>query len=157
MTHCRVPPEPSVRVRAQNERSLFHSISRCVLVEERQRPHTTYTQARVHCRRRTTFVDAVRAARRRREELTEHATRIAIRVGIVAIREKKARGEYTSYAVPYGDVDYDADEKSGQARVEFARWRVNGLHKKNVSIGVRLGAQPWGGEAVRVRRCALAL
>ncbi|GBP62020.1 hypothetical protein EVAR_46049_1 [Eumeta japonica] len=43
MTHCRVPPEPSVRARARNERSLFHSIDRCVRVEERQRPHTTYT------------------------------------------------------------------------------------------------------------------
>ncbi|GBP62860.1 hypothetical protein EVAR_44715_1 [Eumeta japonica] len=38
-----VPPEPSVRARTQNVRSLFHSIGRCVRVEERQRPHTTYT------------------------------------------------------------------------------------------------------------------
>ncbi|GBP55786.1 hypothetical protein EVAR_50202_1 [Eumeta japonica] len=44
MIHCRVPPEPSVRARARNERSLFHSIGRCVRVEERQRPHTTYTK-----------------------------------------------------------------------------------------------------------------
>ncbi|GBP35042.1 hypothetical protein EVAR_75245_1 [Eumeta japonica] len=43
MTHCRVPPEPSVRARAQIERSLCHSVDRCVRVEERQRPHTTYT------------------------------------------------------------------------------------------------------------------
>ncbi|GBP74158.1 hypothetical protein EVAR_53348_1 [Eumeta japonica] len=43
MTHCPVPPEPSVRARARNERSLFHSIGRCVRVEERQRPHTTCT------------------------------------------------------------------------------------------------------------------
>ncbi|GBP05294.1 hypothetical protein EVAR_76739_1 [Eumeta japonica] len=43
MSHCRVPPEPSVRARARNERSLFHSIDRCVREEERQRPHTTYT------------------------------------------------------------------------------------------------------------------
>ncbi|GBP69739.1 hypothetical protein EVAR_48766_1 [Eumeta japonica] len=40
---CRVPPEPSVRVKSRNERFLFHSIGRCVRVEERQRPHTTYT------------------------------------------------------------------------------------------------------------------
>ncbi|GBP65531.1 hypothetical protein EVAR_98152_1 [Eumeta japonica] len=46
MTHCRVPPEPSVRARERNERSLFHSIGRCVRVEERQRPHTTYTVTR---------------------------------------------------------------------------------------------------------------
>ncbi|GBP67742.1 hypothetical protein EVAR_40513_1 [Eumeta japonica] len=43
MTHCRVPPEPSVRARARNERYLFHSIGRCVQEEERQRPHTTHT------------------------------------------------------------------------------------------------------------------
>ncbi|GBP26525.1 hypothetical protein EVAR_86027_1 [Eumeta japonica] len=43
MTHCRVPPELSVRARARNERFLFDSIGRCVRVEERQRPHTTYT------------------------------------------------------------------------------------------------------------------
>ncbi|GBP55386.1 hypothetical protein EVAR_45708_1 [Eumeta japonica] len=43
MTHCRVPSEPSVPVRARNKRSLFHSIGRCVREEERQRPHTTYT------------------------------------------------------------------------------------------------------------------
>ncbi|GBP51664.1 hypothetical protein EVAR_48287_1 [Eumeta japonica] len=48
MTHCRVPPEPSVRARARNESSLFHSIGRCVRVEERQRPHTTYTQLPTH-------------------------------------------------------------------------------------------------------------
>ncbi|GBP10448.1 hypothetical protein EVAR_76315_1 [Eumeta japonica] len=40
---CRVTSEPSVRARARNERSLFHSIGRCVREEERQRPHTTYT------------------------------------------------------------------------------------------------------------------
>ncbi|GBP21282.1 hypothetical protein EVAR_11677_1 [Eumeta japonica] len=44
MTHCRVPPGPSVRARAWNERSFFHSMGRCVRVEERQRPHTTYTR-----------------------------------------------------------------------------------------------------------------
>ncbi|GBP37527.1 hypothetical protein EVAR_28779_1 [Eumeta japonica] len=49
MTHCRVPPEPSVRARARNERSLFHSIGQCVRIEERQRPHTTYTCARDAC------------------------------------------------------------------------------------------------------------
>ncbi|GBP27201.1 hypothetical protein EVAR_15974_1 [Eumeta japonica] len=38
MTHCLVPPEPSARARARNQRSLFHSIGRCVRVEERQRP-----------------------------------------------------------------------------------------------------------------------
>ncbi|GBP24806.1 hypothetical protein EVAR_14139_1 [Eumeta japonica] len=43
VTHYPVPPEPSARARARNERSLFHSIGRCVRVEERQRPHTTYT------------------------------------------------------------------------------------------------------------------
>ncbi|GBP16858.1 hypothetical protein EVAR_13238_1 [Eumeta japonica] len=43
MTHCRVPPEPSVRARPRNERPLFHSIGRFVRVEERQQPHTTYT------------------------------------------------------------------------------------------------------------------
>ncbi|GBP65118.1 hypothetical protein EVAR_5264_1 [Eumeta japonica] len=59
MTHCRVPPEPSVRARARDKRlrgtigksvrlmthlSLIHSIGRCVRVEEeRQRQHTTYT------------------------------------------------------------------------------------------------------------------
>ncbi|GBP90869.1 Sphingomyelin phosphodiesterase 4 [Eumeta japonica] len=43
MTHCRAPPEPSERAMARNERFLFHSIGRCVRVEERQRPHTTYT------------------------------------------------------------------------------------------------------------------
>ncbi|GBP67443.1 hypothetical protein EVAR_49337_1 [Eumeta japonica] len=43
MTHYRVPPKPSVRAKVQNERSLFHAIGRCVRVEERQRPHTTYT------------------------------------------------------------------------------------------------------------------
>ncbi|GBP08397.1 hypothetical protein EVAR_77104_1 [Eumeta japonica] len=43
MTHCRVPLVPSVRARARNKRSLFHSIGRCVRVEEKQRPHTTYT------------------------------------------------------------------------------------------------------------------
>ncbi|GBP70394.1 hypothetical protein EVAR_45661_1 [Eumeta japonica] len=42
MTHCRVPPEPSVQARARNERPLFHSMGRCVRVEERQRLHTTY-------------------------------------------------------------------------------------------------------------------
>ncbi|GBP41488.1 hypothetical protein EVAR_24406_1 [Eumeta japonica] len=47
MSHCRVPPEPSVRARAWNERSLFHSIGRCVRVEERQRPHTPYTSTGV--------------------------------------------------------------------------------------------------------------
>ncbi|GBP47076.1 hypothetical protein EVAR_29679_1 [Eumeta japonica] len=45
MTHCHVPPEPSVRARARNERFLFHPIGRCVRVEERQRPHTTYTRS----------------------------------------------------------------------------------------------------------------
>ncbi|GBP17807.1 Probable protein phosphatase 2C T23F11.1 [Eumeta japonica] len=44
MSHCRIPPEPSVRARTRNERSLFNSIGRCVRVEERQRPHTTYTE-----------------------------------------------------------------------------------------------------------------
>ncbi|GBP92719.1 hypothetical protein EVAR_66040_1 [Eumeta japonica] len=43
MTHCRVPSQPSVRARARNERSLFHSIVRRVRVEERQRLHTTFT------------------------------------------------------------------------------------------------------------------
>ncbi|GBP70924.1 hypothetical protein EVAR_97771_1 [Eumeta japonica] len=33
MTHCRVPPEPSARARARNERFLFHSIGRCVRIE----------------------------------------------------------------------------------------------------------------------------
>ncbi|GBP63686.1 hypothetical protein EVAR_82046_1 [Eumeta japonica] len=47
MTHCRVPPEPSARARALNERPLFHSIGRCVRVEERQRPHTTYTSRKI--------------------------------------------------------------------------------------------------------------
>ncbi|GBP75245.1 hypothetical protein EVAR_45444_1 [Eumeta japonica] len=50
MTHCRVPPEPSVRARARNERSLFHSIGRCDRVEERQRPHATYTATRAPTR-----------------------------------------------------------------------------------------------------------
>ncbi|GBP19672.1 hypothetical protein EVAR_75644_1 [Eumeta japonica] len=49
MTHCHVPPEPSVRAKARNKRSLFYSIGRCVRVEERQQPHTTYT-IRTLCR-----------------------------------------------------------------------------------------------------------
>ncbi|GBP60728.1 hypothetical protein EVAR_47466_1 [Eumeta japonica] len=40
MTHCRVPSDSSVRARARNERSVFHSMGRCVRVEKRQRPHT---------------------------------------------------------------------------------------------------------------------
>ncbi|GBP35922.1 Protein pellino [Eumeta japonica] len=61
MTHCRVPLEPSVRARVRNELSLFHSIGRCVRVEERQRPHTTYTYngylpAGERGRRRSKFV-----------------------------------------------------------------------------------------------------
>ncbi|GBP27370.1 hypothetical protein EVAR_18847_1 [Eumeta japonica] len=58
MTHCRVPPEPSVRARARNERCLFHSIGRCVRVEERQRPHNLHwlsgraRRTRAECRRR---------------------------------------------------------------------------------------------------------
>ncbi|GBP83587.1 Transmembrane protein 181 [Eumeta japonica] len=52
MTHCRVPPEPSARARARNKRSLFHSIGRCVRVEERQQPNTTYTTQHLKCKRR---------------------------------------------------------------------------------------------------------
>ncbi|GBP14838.1 hypothetical protein EVAR_91993_1 [Eumeta japonica] len=40
MTHCRVPPEPASE---RGTSDLFHFIGRCVRVEERQRPHTTYT------------------------------------------------------------------------------------------------------------------
>ncbi|GBP71602.1 hypothetical protein EVAR_10815_1 [Eumeta japonica] len=60
MIHCHVPPEPSVRARAwkterhdRPKRSAcdasisFHSIGRCIRVEERQRQRTTYT-ATVH-------------------------------------------------------------------------------------------------------------
>ncbi|GBP94359.1 Immediate early response 3-interacting protein 1 [Eumeta japonica] len=43
MTHCRVPPEPSVRARARNERFLFHSIGRCVRVRERESGRTQPT------------------------------------------------------------------------------------------------------------------
>ncbi|GBP96170.1 hypothetical protein EVAR_98226_1 [Eumeta japonica] len=50
MTHCRVPPEPSVSERARNERSLpLHRPMRPS--RKRQRPHTTYTSdLSPHCK-----------------------------------------------------------------------------------------------------------
>ncbi|GBP20978.1 hypothetical protein EVAR_9549_1 [Eumeta japonica] len=49
MTHCRVPPEPSVRARARNERSLFHSVGRCLSRRKTAAAHDLHMNCFVNC------------------------------------------------------------------------------------------------------------